>query len=176
MKKRVCIVLFCICNIAHTFWNCTLHTLIEHFFPSIFWFSFVDGFLIGVACALSRRAGWILALANCLEMSFLGMAVSMRVRKCTGSTQQARYACIIVPPLIMLGATILGAVVGSVSKAYPILFVTFVAFGVIALLYLVFNELLAEAREAQEGDVRWWVTAIIFVGIYVVLMMDQIIA
>ena len=139
-------------------------------------FSFVDGFLIGVACALSRRAGWILALANCLEMSFLGMAVSMRVRKCTGSSQQARYACIIVPPLIMLGATILGAVVGSVSKAYPILFVTFVAFGVIALLYLVFNELLAEAREAQEGDVRWWVTAIIFVGIYVVLMMDQIIA
>ena len=70
----------------------------------------------------------------------------------------------------------LGAVVGSVSKSYPILFVTFVAFGVIALLYLVFNELLAEAREAQEGDVRWWVTAIIFVGIYVVLMMDQIIS
>jgi zinc transporter, ZIP family len=124
---------------------------------------------------MSRRAGWILAIANCLEMSFLGMAVSMRVRKCTGSSLFVRYACIIVPPLIMLGATVCGAVVGSISKSFPILFVTFVAFGVIALLYLVFNELLAEAREAQEGDVRWWVTAVVFVGIYVVLMIDRVI-
>lgn len=138
--------------------------------------SFVDGFLIGVACALSRRAGWILALANCLEMAFLGMAVSMRVRKCTGSSSFVRYACIVVPPFIMLGATVLGAVVGSISKLYPVLFVTFVAFGVIALLYLVFNELLVEAREAQEGDIRWWVTAVVFVGIYVVLMMDLFIS
>lgn len=100
----------------------------------------------------------------------------MRVRKCTGSSTFVRYASIIVPPLIMLGATVFGAVVGSISKLYPILFVTFVAFGVIALLYLVFNELLAEAREAQEGDVRWWVTAVVFVGIYVVLMLDKVIS
>lgn len=135
----------------------------------------MDGFLIGVACALSRRAGCILALANCLEMAFLGMAVSMRVRKCTASSKFVRHACITVPPLIMLLATVLGSLVGSISKSYPILFVTFVAFGVIALLYLVFNELLVEAREAQEGEVRWWVTAVVFVGIYVVIMMDQFI-
>ena len=85
-----------------------------------------------------------------------------------------RYACITVPPLIMLGATVLGSLVGSISKSYPILFVTFVAFGVIALLYLVFNELLVEAREAQEGDVRWWVTAVVFVGIYVVIFTDHL--
>ena len=139
-----------------------------------FFFSFVDGFLIGVALALSRRAGCILALANCLEMAFLGMAVSIRVRKCTGSSMFVRYACITVPPLIMLGATVLGSLVGSISKSYPILFVTFVAFGVIALLYLVFNELLVEAREAQEGDVRWWVTAVVFVGIYVVIFTDHL--
>jgi zinc transporter ZupT len=53
-----------------------------------------------------------------------------------------------------------------------LIFVTFVAFGVIALLYLVFNELLVEARDAQEGNVQWWVTAVVFVGFYVVLMMD----
>lgn len=73
----------------------------------------------------------------------------------------------------MMGSTVLGAVVGSVSKGYPILFVGFVAFGVISLLYLVLNELLVEAREAQEGDVRWWVTSVVFFGIYVVIMMDQ---
>ena len=142
-------------------------------FSHAFLHSFVDGFLIGVACALSRRAGCILALANCLEMAFLGMAVSMRVRKCTGSSIFVRYACITVPPLIMLLATVLGSLVGSISKNFPILFVTFVAFGVIALLYLVFNELLVEAREAQEGEVRWWVTAVVFLGIYVVIMLDQ---
>jgi hypothetical protein len=60
----------------------------------------------------------------------------------------------------------------SLSTGYPLIFVTFVAFGVIALLYLVFNELLVEARDAQEGNVRWWVTAVVFVGFYVVLMMD----
>lgn len=115
-------------------------------------------------------------MANCLEMAFLGMAVSMRVCKCTGSSVLLRYACIIVPPFIMLLATVIGALTGSVAKLYPMVFVIFVAFGVIALLYLVFNELLVEAREAQEGEVRWWVTAIIFLGIYCVLMLDQIVS
>ena len=45
---------------------------------------FTDGFLIGVAVALSFKAGIILGAANCLEMSFLGMAYSTRLVKCTG--------------------------------------------------------------------------------------------
>ena len=47
---------------------------------------FVDGFLIGVSCSLSSNAGIVLGFANCLEMSFLGMAYSIRLMKCTGST------------------------------------------------------------------------------------------
>lgn len=43
---------------------------------------FVDGFMIGIACALSPPAGIILGAANCLEMSFLGMAYSTRITKC----------------------------------------------------------------------------------------------
>lgn len=34
---------------------------------------FVDGFLIGVSVAVSRKAAFILAAANCMEMAFLGM-------------------------------------------------------------------------------------------------------
>ena len=45
---------------------------------------FADGFLIGVAVALSFNAGVILGAANCLEMSFLGMVYSTRLVKCTG--------------------------------------------------------------------------------------------
>ncbi len=33
--------------------------------------SFVDGFLIGLTCALNIKAGYILSAANCLEMAFL---------------------------------------------------------------------------------------------------------
>ncbi len=44
----------------------------------------VDGFLIGVSCALAPTAGIILGAANCLDMFSLGMAYSSRIKKCTG--------------------------------------------------------------------------------------------
>jgi len=135
---------------------------------------FFDGFLIGVACSLSRRAAAILACANCLEMSFLGMAVAMRVRKCTGSSEMVRMASLAAPPVMMWVASLVGAAAGSSSKDYPLLFVSFVGFGVVALLYLVMNELLPDAREAMEGEDVWWVNCIPFVGIYIVVFMDRV--
>ena len=42
---------------------------------------FVDGFLIGVSMAISRKAGIILGFANTFEMGFLGMAYSARLVK-----------------------------------------------------------------------------------------------
>jgi zinc transporter ZupT len=136
---------------------------------------FVDGFMIGIACAVSRKAGVILSCANCLEMAFLGMAVSVRVRKCTGSTIFVRYASILGPPLVMFFATLLGTVLGSGAKAIPILFVTFVSFGIVALLFLVCNELLTEARKVneEEGE-QWWVTAIVFLGVWVVIALGNL--
>lgn len=43
---------------------------------------FVDGFMIGITCALSPPAGIILGAANCLEMFFLGLAYATRITKC----------------------------------------------------------------------------------------------
>lgn len=111
--------------------------------------SFVDGFLIGVTCGLAPRAGLILGFANCLEMAFLGMALAARVSKCTGSPLFLRNAAIAVPPIVMFIASGLGAAIGSATTAIPIVFISFVAFGVVALLFLVCNELLIEAKEAQ---------------------------
>ena len=108
-------------------------------------------------------------------MAFLGMAVAMRVRTCTGSSALVRTIALIVPPLFMWGAAVLGAMIGSSSRAYPMLFVGFVAFGIIALLYLVIHELLAEAREAMEGKELWWVNCIVFLGIWVVLLIDRVV-
>jgi zinc transporter ZupT len=134
---------------------------------------FVDGFLIGVSVALSSNAGIILAAANCLEMAFLGMAYATRLNRCTGSSREARLCALYGPPLVMLLSAGLGSLLGGLSQAVPALFVGFVAFGVVALLFLVCNELLIEARNAQGEDERWWISVNTFIGVYVVLMLSH---
>lgn len=133
-----------------------------------------DGFLIGVSCALSFNAGIILASANSIEMSLLGAALSARVAKCTGSPVVIRYLSICMPPITMLLGTVIGAYLGDISKNDPIIFVAFVAFGVVALLYLVCNELLIEARELQDGKNSWKVSIFIFIGVFIVLVSDAL--
>ena len=132
----------------------------------------MDGFLVGVTCSISKKAGIVLALANCIEMSLLGMALSARVVKCTGSPLLFRYAAISTPPLCMIGGAVVGCFLGDISQSDPIMFVAFVSFGIVALLYLVCNELIIEAREAQDGKNMWWISVNIFVGVYAVLMMN----
>ena len=135
----------------------------------------VDGFLIGITCALSRRGGLILGFANCLEMAFLGMAFSARVIRCTGSSLQWRLATISTPPLLMLICTGFGSLAGAAAREIPALFMSFVSFGIVALLFLVCSELLIEARESQGGKDLWWVSILIFLGVYVVLMLNLVI-
>jgi len=134
---------------------------------------FVDGFLIGISLGLEPKAGIILAGANCLEMSFLGMAYSARIAKCTGSTSFNRLLAILCPPLIMFLAAGLGAWLADITVAYPTIYVAFVSFGIIVLLALVCGELLIEAREAQKDDEKWYVSILVFAGIYLVLMIDR---
>jgi len=136
---------------------------------------FVDGFLIGVSVVLSPKAGYVLTLANTLEMSFLGMAYSSRLCKCTGSTPHARFIATLFPPLLMLLATGVGASLAKIAFNIPAVYIGFVAFGVIALLTLVCCELLIEARENQQNNEKWFIQGLIFVGVYLVLMLDNVI-
>jgi ZIP family zinc transporter len=48
----------------------------------------------------------------------------------------------------------------------------FLAFGLIALLYLVTEELLVEAHESED---RPWVTAMFFVGFLLLLLLDELV-
>lgn len=132
----------------------------------------VDGFLMGSTAAVSLRAGSILAFANSLEMGFLGMAVSLKVQKCTASYPSTRLLSLIVPPFIMLAAAVGGMCAASVSQAHPVLFTGFIAFGIVALVHLVINELLSEARETIKGKEQWWTAMTVFAGIYIVVLMD----
>jgi hypothetical protein len=102
-----------------------------------------------VGSALSPKAGIILGIANCFEMGFLGIALTLRVRKCTGSAYWHRIMAIIVPPLCMLLMSWVGGYAGDISATDPFLFAAFVAFGIVALLSLVCNELLIDASHAE---------------------------
>jgi zinc transporter ZupT len=135
----------------------------------------VDGFLIGISVAINLQAGIILGFANCLEMGFLGMAYATRLVKCTGSSWTARTVALYGPPLVMLFAAGIGAMIGEVTRSLPALFIGMVAFGSVALLFLVCNELLIEAKETQGEEERWWISIMVFVGVYLVLMIDHVI-
>ena len=136
---------------------------------------FVDGALIGISISISTKAGMILAFANSLEMSFLGMAYASRLLKCTGSSALARNIALYCPPLIMFLSVGVGAALGNATEKYPILFIGLVAFGVVALLFLVCNELLIEANKAQGEDQRWWISIMVFLGVYIVIILDHVI-
>lgn len=135
---------------------------------------FVDGFLIGVSVAISRKAGFILATANFFEMSFLGMAYASRLVKCTGASVIMRNLALYAPPVVMFFSAGLGAMLAATVRHIPVCFIAFVAFGVVALLFLVCNELLIEAKNAQGEDEKWWISICIFLGIYMVLIVNQI--
>jgi ZIP family zinc transporter len=133
----------------------------------------VDGFLIGLSCALSAHAGLVLAGATCIEMAFLGAAFAATVSRCTGASLLSRLAAIALPPATLLLAAAAGGALGDVSSSHPALFVAFVAFGVVELLFLVTHELLIEAHEALNGGHVWWINVWLFVGIFVVLMVNR---
>ena len=69
-------------------------------------------------------------------------------------------------------ASTIGAAVGSAVLDIPILFIIFVSFGIIALLFLVCNELLIEAKSSQGDEEIWWITCMTFLGVYLVLLLD----
>ena len=134
---------------------------------------FVDGFLIGVTCAISPKAGIILGAANCLEMGSLGMAYAVRLKRCTGTRPTVRYLALFLPPILMFLSSGIGAALGHASQAVPAVYVGFVAFGVVALLALSLNELIVEAKVSlDEAGAPETLSAVLFFAIWIVLMVD----
>jgi zinc transporter ZupT len=135
---------------------------------------FVDGFLIGVTSGLSPHAGIVLGIANCLEMGFLGMAYSLRLKKCTGSGWALQQIALFGPPGLMFLSSGLGAYISYEARDSPAVFVGFVAFGTVALLSLVCTELLIEAKEAQGEQQVWYAQSALYAAVYLVLMLSRV--
>mmetsp|Transcript_16139 Transcript_16139/g.42645 ORF Transcript_16139/g.42645 Transcript_16139/m.42645 type:complete len:93 (+) Transcript_16139:1-279(+) len=69
------------------------------------------------------------------------------------------------PSLVLALAGILGDIIGTAMKSNPELFVGFISFAIVALIFLVTQELLVEARETAGDSIS--VNICLFVGMLV---------
>ena len=128
----------------------------------------IDGLVLGIAFAAGAQAGLLLTVALSVEVLFLGLAVTTGLSETVGS--RVRIVGTVAALVLLLPV---GAAVAAPIAALPSHYVTgFLSFGLIALLYLVTEELLVEAHETPDKP---WVTAMFFVGFLLLLSLEEVI-
>lgn len=127
----------------------------------------VDGLVLGIGFAAGAKQGWLLTIALTIEILFLGVAVAIELRGKQSSG--ARIVAVIagIGLLLPLGAAV-GTAVGALSATY---LAAFFAFSLVALLYLVTEELLVEAHEQKEGP---FTAALFFLGFLLLLIIEEL--
>lgn len=125
----------------------------------------VDGLVLGAAATAGERAGVLLAVALTLEVLFLGLSLAPELAEKLRSRGKV---------LAVVGAVVLllpmGAAAGGLIAALPRFWQDcFLAFALVALLYLVVEELLAEAHQQPDTPLA---TALFFVGFLGLLILD----
>lgn len=105
---------------------------------------FVDGFVLGLSFLHGVREGLLLTIALTLELLFLGLSVAASL----GSSSKARVLAVTIGVVMTLP---IGTAAGLMLGGLPAnILSSFYAFGLIALLYLVTEELLKEAHETED--------------------------
>jgi zinc transporter ZupT len=135
--------------------------------------AFVDGFLIGLAYIAEPRAGLVMGGATCIEMGFLGLTFAARSKQVTPKLWKF-LGLVLSPPAALCIGSFLGANLASSVTDYPAVFVGFIAFSIVALLFLVTQELLIEAFENTDSEGLWYVNIWLFIGIFIVLISEKI--
>jgi zinc transporter, ZIP family len=125
----------------------------------------VDGLVLGIGFAAGPKQGLLLTIALTIEILFLGLSVSAAL---SGRTSPLRVVIStgLIALLLPVGA-IAGTSVASLPERY---LAPFFAFGLIAFLYLVTEELLVEAHEKPDSPS---ITALFFVGFLLILLLDE---
>lgn len=129
----------------------------------------IDGLVLGIGFAAGTKQGLLLTGALTLEVLFLGLALASELKQ-TGVTA-ARVIGIVAGLAILLPVgALMGTPIGGLPGPY---LAGFFAFALVALLYLVTEELLVEAHAVPE---RPWTTAMFFVGFLGMLVIEEIAA
>lgn len=126
----------------------------------------VDGLVLGIGFAAGAKQGLLLTIALTTEILFLGLSMALKLREAVPSrTRVVAYtaaAGLLLP---------LGILIGTPASLLPGPYLTAVfAFSLVALLYLVVEELLVEAHSAPETPL---ITAMFFAGFLLLLVLEQ---
>jgi ZIP family zinc transporter len=126
----------------------------------------IDGLVLGLGFVAGAKVGLLLTIALSVELLFLSLTVASEISAGERSPVQI---------ILMTGGLALLLPVGA-QLALPISLLSapvvagFFTFGLIALLYLVTEELLVEAHKIPD---RPWVTAMFFVGFLILLILEE---
>jgi len=151
-------------SVATVPWSLVLAVVID---------SVIDGMLIGLAGSVALTSAWLMAAATAIEMGFLGYSYACSVVKTTG-----RFASVLIlglPPCGILSAAIAAGGGASSVRDQPALFVGLVAFALVALLFMVVEELLLEAQEKASSQV-WHISVWLYVGLLLSIVFDVVVA
>jgi ZIP family zinc transporter len=127
---------------------------------------FIDGVVLGIGFAAGGKQGGILLAALTLEILFLGLTASEELHKATKSPLAVIGTVAVGGALLPLGA-MLGA---PVHQLPPFYLAASFAFALIALLYLVTEELLVEAHHKPDSPL---ITSMFFVGFLGLLALES---
>ena len=126
---------------------------------------------MGLSFIAQASAGYIMAGATCIEMGFMGITYAGMLQL---SVSKLKFVGICAIPVAgMLFGGLLAGVIGSFVHPETALFQAFIAFCIVALLFLVTEELLTGANENLEGKEIVWVNMMIFVGILIVIAVQR---
>lgn len=126
---------------------------------------FIDGVVLGIGFAAGGKQGGILLAALTLEILFLGLTASEEILKATSSRLAVIGTVVVGGALLPLGA-LLGA---PVHQLPPFYLAASFAFALIALLYLVTEELLVEAHHKPDNPL---ISSMFFVGFLGLLALE----
>jgi len=126
----------------------------------------IDGLVLGIGFVAGQQQGLLLTVALTLEVVFLGLTTTLALRERITSRVAVLLVAAGIGLLLPVGG-FLGGLAGTLSRPY---LDAFFAFGLVALLYLVTEELLVEAHEQPETPA---VTAAFFVGFLALLVLEE---
>lgn len=129
----------------------------------------VDGFVIGLGFVVGGGAGPLLALALAVELFFLALSAAASVGESGRSGWWMLGVGAGLGLLVMVGAVLGVTLLGGAPEA---LVIAVLAFGSIALLYLVTEELLVSVRSVSETP---WHTLVLFAGFIFVFGIEMLV-
>ncbi|MCQ8228977.1 ZIP family metal transporter [Pantoea trifolii] len=128
---------------------------------------FIDGLVLGISFAAGAKTGIMLTLALTLEILFLGLSVVGNLKALLGSKMRVLVAIAGIALLLPIGS-MLGTPVAQLGEFW---LTYFLSFGLVALLYLVTEELLVEAHKGDRDTPLG--TAMFFAGFMILMLIEE---